>query len=244
MKRIHVVAAAVILAAGIAIGAVSANYMINPAAVDQGGGTAFSSSYEMQGSIGGTAVGTTATSANYSLEVGYIGPAAAVDWLEITQLPTPDTIGGGGTSEFKWTSQKAGTYYIEVGGDGSIGSGTQIGTGTCAAGVEETTSVTEANLADDAANTVYVIVDAGGDVLAKQAGIVDDESAPAITLVQVAVAGTVDDATVTEVLVNGSSVAVAAGAYSGMVTTGMDSITVEATNGASQTVVKTVTVTQ
>lgn len=244
MSRKRIVLIALMFAAGVVIAAMSStNFFLDPVVVDQGGGEAASSNFVLQGSIGGPAIGS-ASSTNYKLEIGFIGPATSDNWLQISQLPTPDTIGPGISSEFKWISQKSGSFYIELGGDGSIGSGTQLRTGTCTATVEETETIAPAQLTDDASNIIYVIVDSGSGVLSKQVAIIDDETSPLVTLTQVAVDGTVDDATVTEVFLNGSSVTVTAGAYSGVVTTGMDSITVQATNGDGKSVTKTIAINQ
>ncbi len=51
------------------------------------------------------------------------GSGGSADWIQITQLPTPDTVGLGGTSQIKWVSALAGTYYIERGGSGVPGTG-------------------------------------------------------------------------------------------------------------------------
>lgn len=242
MRRNGVLGILVVLASVIALGAASANFTLEPMALDQGGGYASSSSYQLQGSIGGPAIGL-ATSASYKFSGGFVPGGGSTNWLQITQLPAPDTIGPGITSEFKWMSTYDGTYYIEVGGTGAIGSGTQIGTGSCTAGSEETVTVNDSQLADDASNTIFVIVNsAGHGVLAKQVAITDDETSPVITPTQVTISGTVDDATVTEVLVNGSSVTVTAGAYTAVVTTSMDTITIVATNADTKSVTKTVKV--
>ena len=61
------------------IAAASLNYILAPAVVDQGGGLASSSNYELRGSIGGPVIATgaagtgEAVSPNYVLEVNSVG---------------------------------------------------------------------------------------------------------------------------------------------------------------------------
>jgi len=75
---------------------VSANYLLEPAVVDSGGGHAESSSYQLDASIGGPVIPTgaaatsgEATSANYSLQVNQVA-------LMETPAAPPGGGGGGG----------------------------------------------------------------------------------------------------------------------------------------------------
>jgi hypothetical protein len=70
-----------------------------------------------------------------------------------------------------------------------------------------------------------------------------DTTPPEITLKKIMVNGSVDDATVTDVDINGITVTVVAGAYSHEVdVSSTDTITVSATNGAGKTVTRTIEV--
>ena len=87
------------LAAGavLCVAAASLSQLCWPAVVDQGGGVAYSSSYQMKGSVGGPViVGAaepgTASSANYKFEVNTI----AVLETGAKEEPAPDGNGEGG----------------------------------------------------------------------------------------------------------------------------------------------------
>jgi hypothetical protein len=70
-----------------------------------------------------------------------------------------------------------------------------------------------------------------------------DKTPPVITLKKIKVRGSVDDATITEVEINGVSVTVTAGAYSHEVdVTSTSTITVIATNGDNKTVTRTINI--
>jgi hypothetical protein len=247
MSRKKILLIAILCAAGGALAMSSATYLLQPSVMDNGGGYASSSTYEQRGSIGGTVIGSSpsATSATYKMDVGYIstsGGAGSASWIQITQQPTPGTIGSGGTTQIKWVSSLAGTYRIELGGTGVPNSGTLLKSGSCTAGGTVTNNIAESLLTVNSVNTIYVIVTSGVQVGAKIVAVTSDRLAPTLTPTKVTVAGTCDDVTVTSVVVNGSGVPVTAGAYSALVTTGMNSISIVGTNASSKSVTRTVTV--
>ncbi|MHC4250343.1 MAG: MYXO-CTERM sorting domain-containing protein [Planctomycetota bacterium] len=75
-KRTRGAVIVAVAALSIAATYASLNYVLSPAVSDQGGGTAYSSSYEVTGSIGGPVIVTgekTAVSPSYDLEANSIG---------------------------------------------------------------------------------------------------------------------------------------------------------------------------
>ena len=246
MSRKKILLIAILCAAGGALAMGSATYLLQPSVMDNGGGYASSSTYEQRGSIGGTVIGSSpsATSTTYKMDVGYISTSGggAASWIQITQQPTPDTIGSGGTTQIKWVSSLAGTYRVELGGTGVPGSGTLLKSGSCTAGGTVTNNIAESLLTANSVNTIYVIVTAGIQVGAKSVVATSDRLIPALTATTVTVAGTCDDVTVANVVVNGTAIPVVAGAYSALVTTGISSISIVGTNASSKSVTRTVTV--
>jgi hypothetical protein len=103
------------------------------------------------------------------------------------------------------------------------------------------TNIAETSLTANASNTIYVIV-VGTSTGAKSVTMTSDRLAPTLAPTQVTVAGTCADVTVANVVINGTALPVTAGAYTGTVTTGMDTITIVATNASSQSVTRTVKV--
>ena len=97
-RRKKVVSLVVAGGALLCVAAASLNYILAPAVVDQGGGLANSSNYELSGSIGGPAIATgaaatgEAVSPNYVLEVN---PVALID-SGVTAAPPPPGGGDGG----------------------------------------------------------------------------------------------------------------------------------------------------
>ena len=90
-------ALAVVAGALLCIAAASVSYILWPAVIDQGGGVAYSSSYEMRGSVGGPViVGAAepgvASSTNYGFEVNTV----AVLETGAKEEPPPGNGGGGG----------------------------------------------------------------------------------------------------------------------------------------------------
>lgn len=90
----------------------------------------------------------------------------------------PYVIGEAMTSIIKWKADKTGTYTLEIGGDGTTGSGTLIENGSCTAGVEVTSYVFEDNVTDNTEVTVYVIVDDGSRSGYALTEITDDHTPP------------------------------------------------------------------
>ncbi len=96
----------------------------------------------------------------------------------------PSVVGPTQDSNVNWVSNASGTYYVEVGGTGNIGTGTQIATGSCTASVPVNTTVLASDIPDDTTATVWVMVDDAGTVGKKSTQITDDHTPPASDVTQ------------------------------------------------------------
>jgi hypothetical protein len=113
-----------------------------------------------------------------------LAPEVSIDSIE----PGSGVIGFSGFAEIEWHSSKAGTFHIELGGDGTLNSGTPIGspnTGSCESNTPVIVGIDESELGDNGASQIWIIVEDSDDPL--KAGtiwveIVDDQSAPEIVI--------------------------------------------------------------
>ena len=97
MRKKKALPLALAAVAALSIAAASVSYLCWPVVLDQGGGVASSSSYQMRGSVGGpviagAAVPGIASSANYRLDVNSVTVLESAAKEE----PPPDGNGGGG----------------------------------------------------------------------------------------------------------------------------------------------------
>jgi hypothetical protein len=235
MKRRNrvLVTAAMLLSASFAVyAAMSSSWKSEPNVIDRGGGITQSSNYITHGSIDQDGpAGGVAESAHYRHEAAF-PPPPTEEWVHITQQPDPQVIGTGGTSRFKWESDRAGTYQVIVVSTSDI-----IDSGNCAAGQEIETSVNESDLPNNTKSEVKVTVtDSGSEQSSASVWITDDQLPPQFTALEFTrVEGTVSDSTVSQVVVNGQAVPVIGGTFTGTVPSGTTEVTVEATNASGQT---------
>ena len=213
--------------AGLAAVMVSTNHAAL-VAVDSGGGGALSANLALRGSSIGGAVAAGARSVNY---VVYTGPlqrrAGQPVSTVVVENVSKSALRGGEQCTLRWRSTAGGTYYVEVGGNGSPGSGTQVATGSCTGGASVNTAIQESVLPDNQRHPIYVIVDAGSYTRYAGVVIVDDQVEPDAAFTRITVSGTVADDSV-EVRVNGAAVPVSDRKYEAQVTTSMDMVTVQA----------------
>lgn len=85
-------------------------------------------------------------------------------------------IGPGGSTELTWSSDLTGTYSVRVGGS-------EVDSGTCSADVPVITTITEADLTDNAANIIYIYVTAAAITGSTCATIHDDHTAPVSNII-------------------------------------------------------------
>lgn len=79
-------------------------------------------------------------------------PAVVIDSISQTVL------GPGGSSTITWTCKQDGTYSVEVGGNGTVNSGSVLASGTCQIDDQILSTVFEEDLPDNEASPVYVII--------------------------------------------------------------------------------------
>lgn len=208
---------------------------------DYGGGEAQGTSLKTRGSIGG-AVGGETRSTSYVVYTGVRTRAADVGPVVVFENLSKETLTTNEGCSIQWHSTIDGDFYVEVGGNGTPGSGTQIDYGTCTTDLTVETYVNEFDLLDNQGNTVYIIVDNGFNTFYAAIAITDDQVLPDMSFTQITVQGSVDDATVTDVYVNSVPVSVVSGQYQALVNTSLDEIIIEATNGEGETVRRTIRV--
>ncbi len=168
-----------------------------------------------------------------------VAPGVTVDSV------IPAVVSTGAAAVVSWTANKDADYFIEVGGSGVKGSGVLLTSGTCQAGVQVQTPVSETDLPDNAKSTVFVIIESPDGAAFASCEITDDQTPPAIELRRITVAGSVSDPTVTEVVVNGQAYPVTDGTYSFAIEAPVGSeIAIEATNAHGFKAVRTIRVTR
>jgi len=173
---------------------------------------------------------TTTCAAALAVTIGTVDPAS---------IPASEI------STISWTANADADYFIEVGGTGIKGTGTQIASGICQAGVQVQTQVSEASLPDNAKSTVYVIVETATDAAFDSCEITDDQTPPEIELTRITVNGFVSDPTVAAVVANGQVYPVNGGKYSFTINAPVGSeITIIATNESGFTAVRKIKVTK
>jgi hypothetical protein len=84
--------------------------------------------------------------------LNYGQPAVVVDSV------SQDVLGTGDSATITWTCKHDGTYSVEVGGNGTAGSGTILETGSCQVDDQIQSVVSESDLPDNQASAVYIIV--------------------------------------------------------------------------------------
>lgn len=115
---------------------------------------------------------------------GRIDAAAALDKLfeprvTITSVtPADGVVGPTVWVTIAWESSVDSTYYVELGGDGTQGSGTQVDSGSCAFDTRMETTIHETDIADDSTQTVYIIVESGMQTATSRTEITDDHTPP------------------------------------------------------------------
>ena len=204
----------------------------DPYVINCGGGNLESGNFKLLANADESAVGVS-ESPNYKIEAGFLYMLPGPDdlWLRITQLPAPAFIGYDGNSSFTWISDKNGSYDIIVNGN-------VMDSGVCSAGVPKSQPILETDLVDNSQNGVMVVVTAVSEQNNAVVGIYDDQIPPDFSVAKITVTGTVDDDTVTQVVVNGVNVPVLSNSYTAEVSSGIDEITVEATNAAGKIVTR------
>jgi hypothetical protein len=121
---------------------------------------------------------------------GRIDAAAALDATEPSELtvtidsviPGDGLIGPAVSAVITWHCNMDGTYYIEVGGSGVPGSGSQVDTGSVTAYTDKQITIGEEEIADNATETVWIIVDSDGEVDSASVQLTDDETAPSLSI--------------------------------------------------------------
>jgi hypothetical protein len=157
----------------------------------------------------------------------------------------PASIPASGISVISWTANSDADYFIEVGGTGVKGTGTQIASGTCQAGIQVQSQVSEQNLPDNVISTVFVIVETATDTAFDSCEITDDQAPPVIELTRITVTGFVTDPTVPAVVANGQVYPVNGGQYSFTINAPVGSeIIITATNADGFTAIRKITVTK
>jgi len=126
----------------------------------------------------------------------------------------PAAVPASGAAVISWTADADADYFVEVGGSGTRGTGTQIASGACQAGIQMQTLVAEQSLPDNAKSTVFVIVETANVTGFDSCEITDDQTPPVIELASITVTGFVTDPTVPVVIVNGQVYPVNGGKYS------------------------------
>jgi hypothetical protein len=95
-RRKKVVSLVVAGGALLCVAAASLNYILAPAVVDQGGGLANSSNYELRGSIGGLAIATGAAATGQAVSPNYVLEVNSVALIDSGVAPAPGGGDGGG----------------------------------------------------------------------------------------------------------------------------------------------------
>ncbi len=88
-RRKKVVSLVVAGGALLCIAAASLNYILAPAVVDQGGGLASSSNYELRGSIGGPVIATGAAGTGEAVSPNYVLEVNSVSLIDSGVAPAP-----------------------------------------------------------------------------------------------------------------------------------------------------------
>lgn|GEM_PF-3439332 len=207
---------------------------------DCGGGLTASTSFNAKGSIGDS-VGGSSGSTSFLVYSGALRhteqppeSAVVVESVSKGALTTKEV------SVIRWHSKINGNYYIELGGNGAPGSGVLISSGVCSANVPIETDIYEAEIPDNQRHQIFIIVDTGSGYYYASVVLFDDQIPPNISIQKITVKGSVDDATVTQVIVNGVSVPIVSGKYEAEVSTALSEIVIEATNSKGQTVKRTI----
>jgi hypothetical protein len=212
--------------------------------IDRGGALAWTASQENLCTLDESAIGA-AASVSYINESGflYILPEQWVRWVRILGQVTSPVIGVGGSTQFRWISDKNGTYTIAV-------DGTPVSSGSCIAGTPETASVYENDLTDNSENQIVVTVTSGSDQQSTVVTAIDDQIPPQFDSLNLTkVTGTVTDPTVTLVTVKVAgrldvTAPVSGGNFTFTISPGTAEVTIEAINGSGQTYSKTVRIVQ
>lgn len=129
-------------------------------------------------------------------------PGTGITFTFNSQVPTVtinsvshSVVGPSQSTTVDWVSDMNGTYYVEVGGTGAVGSGTLITSGLCTSSVSVNTIIYDTDLADDALSTVWFMVDTGANVGNQSVQIHDDQTAPSSAITEPADGTSPDTAT-------------------------------------------------
>jgi len=231
MKRKLIIIAFIILSPVVLTAAMTSGSYTLQVGQDSGGGDTESAAYKLRGSVSGAVAGK-AQSVNYVIHVGAVPRAGqGLSVISIESI-TRQALSTGDRCTINWHSAVDGDYYVEVGGNGSIASGTAVDSGLCSADSGIVSQVVEADLDDNMKNTIFIIVDDGTKVYYAAIVILDDQVPPDANFTKITVNGTVEDDTITEVLVSGVPVPVTGGQYQAVVNTFGPEIIIEATNSS------------
>jgi len=210
---------------------------------DAGGGPALSTTLRTKGSIGGSVDGETkSTNWTGALPRTPIPPVVVVEGVSKPALTT------GEECIISWHSTIDGYFYVEVGGNGTPGSGGRVDEGPCTAYVSIESKVYESDLPDNQDSPVYIIVDTGlGTPPYGTVTLTDDQIAPEFAAFDIVrIQGTVSDSSVTEVVIKVAGqpdwqVPVISGSYDcttplGLSPSGTTEVILEATNSEGKSV--------
>jgi hypothetical protein len=87
-------------------------------------------------------------------------------------------LGSGDSATITWHSDIGGSYSVRVGGTGTPGSGTEVESGSCSAGVQVASVIDESDLADNAVSAVYIFVTAASETGSVGTHLADDQIPP------------------------------------------------------------------
>lgn len=92
----------------------------------------------------------------------------------------PSVLADGDFSQINWKCTRSGNYYLYLGGDGTLGCGTLVSSGACAAGIGVLSVVSEDDLPDNQETDLWIYVQVTGstDVLCSSTTLYDDQTAP------------------------------------------------------------------
>jgi len=152
-------------------------------------------------------------------------------------------LAAGESATITWHSRVDGDFYVEVGGNGTPGSGVLLDSGTLMAGAIMQHRINEADLPDNAPTAVYFIVSTATRTSFASILLYDDQLPPSVELHSLHISGHVDDPTVTEVLVDGVPVPVQQdGRWSADVGSPPGEIIIEAQNSKGIKVTRKITI--
>ena len=103
--------------------------------------------------------------------------------IVIIESISNQVLGSGASASITWVSDLAGSYSIETGGDGTPGSGTEIGSGSCDAVTPTVTAITESDLVDDSQNKIFIFVTSSLITGSASFVLYDDQTPPSSSII-------------------------------------------------------------